>query len=207
MFFCQAAKFTLPRVTARRWYLSTNGAMAMQTNGNGQAASSSNMRLQGLCLPETDGIRLREHSTSSRNSHQSAKRMFKREHLGAIFTGIAVLVFGRYYFKTSIEDKRQATGHRAGDNIDTDTYIDPHRKCKGKLIRFKADEPFWLPEEFLNQYKLNQVTQFPVDDTDIFVVSFPKSGIYIRCYYFKKITICDVLNLLMLVHPPATPFD
>ncbi|KAI0233195.1 hypothetical protein LSAT2_016535 [Lamellibrachia satsuma] len=150
--------------------------MAMLTNGNGHAASSSNMRLQGLCLPETDGIRLREHSTSSRNSQQSAKRMFKREHFGAIFTGIAVLLFGRYYFKTSIEDKRQATGHRAGDNIDTDTYIDPHRKCKGKLIRFKADEPFWLPEEFLNQYKLNQVTQFPVDDTDIFVVSFPKSG-------------------------------
>ena len=192
MFFCQAAKCTLPRVTAsfhvsrihmlpaRRWYLSTNGAMAMQTNGNGQAASSSNMRLQGLCLPETDGIR--EHSTSSRNSQESAKRMFKRGHLAAIFTGIAVLVF--------------VSRRRAGDNIDNDTYIDPHRRFKGKLIRFKADEPFWLPEEYINQYKLNQVTQFPVDDTDIFVVSFPKSGIYSWCYYFKKITICDALNVL-----------
>ena len=187
MLFRPSAKLTVPRVTSsfcvgrrhmsptRRSCLSTDGTIAMQTNR--QTASNSKKRLRWLCLPEADSPILREHSTSSRNSQQSAKQMFKRGHLTAIFTGIAVFIFSKYYFKKSIKDKRQATGHRASDNIDTDTYIDPHRKGEGKLRRFKADTPCWLPGEFVTEKKLEQVTQFPVDDTDIFAVSFPKSGI------------------------------
>ena len=70
------------------------------------------MHLPRMTLPvaDSDGLTLRQYSTSSRNSQQSAKRMFKRGHFTAILTGIVVFVFSKYYFKKSVKDRRPATG-------------------------------------------------------------------------------------------------
>ena len=59
---------------------------------------------------------------------------------------------------------------------DSDIFVDPHMKGGRDLIRrYKCDTQCWLPG-FVTEVVLKQTTAFPVDESDIFAVSFPKSG-------------------------------
>ena len=57
--------------------------------------------------------------------------------------------------------------------------IDPHMKgdsFRELIRRYKGDTQFKL-HGFIRGEVLKQATTFPVDESDIFAVSFPKSGI------------------------------
>ena len=57
-----------------------------------------------------------------------------------------------------------------------DIFDEPHMRDEVKLLRqYNGNTSCWLPG-YINETILTQAKQFPVDDSDIFAVSFPKSG-------------------------------
>ena len=97
--------------------------------------------------------------------------MSTRGYLAAILTSTAVVVLCTYYYKGYIKRTRKAKGC-----VGIDVFDEPHMRDEVKLLRyFNGNTSCWLPG-YINATMLTQAKEFPVDDSDIFAVSFPKSG-------------------------------
>ena len=107
----------------------------------------------------------------STKSQPHAKRMSTRGYLAAILTSTVVVVLGTYYYKEYIKRTCRTKGC-----VVIDVFDEPHMRDEVKLLRYyNGNTSCWLPG-YINATMLTQAKEFPVDDSDIFAVSFPKSG-------------------------------
>ena len=96
--------------------------------------------------------------------------MFTRTHLAAVMAGTAIVGLS-YYAKTT-------TGRRASGCRIIGKFTDPLMKgARGPMTEFEfEDTRCCLPDVLLPAKTLKTISQLPVDKTDVFVASFPKSG-------------------------------
>ena len=96
--------------------------------------------------------------------------MFTRTHLAAVLAGTAIVGLG-YYAKTTLD-------RRASECRIICEFTDPLMKGHWRsMTEFEfEDNTCTLPDALMPVNTLETISQLPVDQADVFVASFAKSG-------------------------------